>query len=427
MGKFSDFVLQNENADISRLLLRRDNFAGIDLELAVNTIEVRRKIRRKVPSWYGNPELAYPLKLSGEQCSSEETAGYKVSLLLKLYPSGNVRVADLTGGLGVDSWAFSRVAARVLYNEMNPLMAEAAARNFSLLGRENIIVRSEKIEAGDGSAGRLLSGFHPDLISLDPARRSGDGSKVFLPEHCSPDVISLKDELFRFSRHILVKLSPMVDIGLILKRMGKECRELHILSSGGECKETVVLLDREFSGECTLTAASGPECISFTLSQERDAACELIGGAEELKEGSILFEPGKALMKAGAFNLLCRRYPLKKIGYFTHYYLYCPDEGGEFPSELAAAGKFFRIREILPLDGRNIREAGKRYGRGEVTARNIKMDTETLRKKLGVSSGGDVHFFGLHCDFRSGQENVLIAADIRNSWNRRSNECRPGI
>jgi hypothetical protein len=33
-----------------------------------------------------------------------------------------------------------------------------------------------------------------------------------------------------------------------------------------------------------------------------------------------------------------------------------------------------------------------------VTARNIPMDTETLRKKLGVTSGDDAHIFGLKSD-----------------------------
>ena len=60
--------------------------------------------------------------------------------------------------------------------------------------------------------GELLGDFRPDIIFMDPARRSADGSKVFLLEHCSPDVLSLRDELFSLSRYIMLKVSPMADI-----------------------------------------------------------------------------------------------------------------------------------------------------------------------------------------------------------------------
>ena len=79
-------------------------------------------------------------------------------------------------------------------------------------------------------------------------------------------------------------------------------------------------------------------------------------------------------------------------------------EGDQFP-----AGKFFQrflgvtlqifqIGKVLPLDKRNIKSVGKEYPKAEVTARNIPMDTETLRKKLGVTSGDDAHIFGLKSD-----------------------------
>lgn len=51
------------------------------------------------------------------------------------------KVADLTGGLGVDSWAFSEVAEEVLYNEMNPALAAAARHNFKALGVTNIFIK----------------------------------------------------------------------------------------------------------------------------------------------------------------------------------------------------------------------------------------------------------------------------------------------
>ena len=57
------------------------------------------------------------------------------------------------------------------------------------------------------------------------------------------------------------------------------------------------------------------------------------------------------------------------------------------------------------LDQNGIKEAGKTYPHSEVTARNIPMDTETLRKKLGVTSGDDAHIFGLKSD---SQGNLIL-------------------
>ena len=62
----------------------------------------------------------------------------------------------------------------------------------------------------------------------------------------------------------------------------------------------------------------------------------------------------------------------------------------------------------MPLNNRNIRETGRRYPQCEVTARNIKMDTDMLRRKLGISSGGNIHIFALRCDLPGLSENFLL-------------------
>ena len=445
MESFSEFIVKHENDDTARLLLSGKFPDNIDPALAASTIEVRRKLKKKVPSWHARPELVYPLKLSGEQCSSEAAAMYKASLAESVFSrfctscgksddkNRKPNIADITGGLGVDAWAFSGIAGMVLYNEMNPVLANAAAANFQTLGRDNISVKSFMITARHGRGGdgkpqegpgglsgtdaktpsELLDGFKPDIIFLDPARRSSDGAKVFLLEHCSPDVLELKEELLSICRFILLKLSPMADIEMLLDRLGDNVCEIHILAADGECKEILLLMDREFHGECRLAAANftsaGWARMEFGRNdlKKQDGCASL---AESVSPGDILFEPGKALMKAGVFQALCGMFPLKKLGKFTHYYILdtSAPSAGDAAEKLADFGKFFTVTEALPMNKRTIKETGEKYPQAEVTARNIKMDTDTLRKKLGVSSGGNVHIFGLSCDFPCGQENLLI-------------------
>ena len=55
-----------------------------------------------------------------------------------------------------------------------------------------------------------------------------------------------------------------------------------------------------------------------------------------------------------------------------------------------------------------MKEAGKRYPQAEVTARNIPMTSDLLRKKAGCASGGDVHLFGVRLDAGEEAGNYLI-------------------
>ncbi len=365
---------------------------------------MRRKLRLKVPEWYAVPSLRYPFRLSGEQCSSAETASYKAAVA----SVAGGRIADLTGGLGVDSWAFSKVAAAVLYNEMKPELAAAAEHNFRELGVENVTVRNCRLEPGN--VGEVLDGFEPDIIFLDPARRSEDGRKVFRLEDCQPDVLQLLPELFSAAPLILLKLSPMADITLVCRQLGS-VREVHVVASDGECKELLLLLERGYEGNFTTVIYENGSIIqavaeggvlkpmaTLGLVRGRGPQAEPVGGVAKrrfenttLCDGVFLFEPGKALLKAGAFDLPCR-FGLEKMGRHTHLYT------GQVPDELRPFGKCFEILEVLPLNNKTINELGKRYPQASVTARNIPLTSDQLRKKLGVKDGGTIHIFGLHSD-----------------------------
>ena len=423
MEKLADFVSSHISDDPVRLIMNRDRWPEIDMDMAVNSIESRRKLRDKVREWHDEPRLVFPLKLSAEQCSSSATGRYKAGLASRISGKESWAIADLTGGLGVDSWFFSQKAERVLYNEMQEVLCRAAEHNFKVLEAGNISVSNGIARQGDIE--KILDGFNPDIVYMDPARRGEGGRKVFLIEDCTPDVLTLKDEIFVHTRHILLKLSPMADITMACSRLGSTCREVHVVASGGECKELLIWMDREWNDGYSITAIEihndgSLSEFTFSPSDEKAAAPHLpdrqmsvIGifpppgrGRGPLAEWEgadgrhclserWLFEPGKALMKAGAFNLISERFGIGKLGTSTHYYI-VEDEAKA--AGLKGHGKLYRIISCSPLDKRSIKSAGKDYPKAEVTARNIPMDTDTLRKKLGVSSGDGIHIFGLRSD-----------------------------
>ena len=452
MEQLTTFISDHLEDDTSKLLLNRKKWPGIDMDLAVSCIESRRKLKGKVQEWHDTPGLIFPFKLSAEQCSSSATAEYKASLAEKIVmsassagrdgvgkqefigdvfplsvPSGRGwRIADLTGGLGVDSWYFSQRAEKVLYNEMQTQLCKAAEHNFKILGSDNIEISNHAVSSTASEDGieltpiGLLDDFRPDIVYMDPARRGEGGKKVFLIEDCTPDVLTLKDEIFSTCRHILIKLSPMADITMVCDRLGRHCREVHVVAAGGECKELLIWMDKEWDGEYSIHAVelpngyplSEPAVFSFFPSQERgmtgQAGHDFIQTQVNVMPDLIghlhLFEPGKALMKSGAFNLISERFCIFKIGKSTHYYI-CNQES--MVPELKKHGKVFNIIRCEALDKRTIKAAGREFPKAEVTARNIPMDTDTLRKKLGVTSGDDAHIFGLKSDSMG---NLLIIA-----------------
>ena len=468
--EFSEFIQAYDGEDVGALALKRARLAGEveDFDLALTTLECRRKLRAKVPEWYAVPALRYPLRLSAEQCSSAETARYKASVaraaatraaVLSVksgqFPDGG-RLADLTGGLGVDSWAFAQVFREVLYNEMRPELADAARHNFAALGLTNIRVRSCELvpdslasassahpasasadtSASGPSAGNVaavLDGFQPDILFLDPARRAADGRKVFRLEDCQPDVLNLLPELLAAAPLVLLKLSPMADITLVARQLG--CvREVHVVAADGECKELLLLLERGYEGPSATTIYEsgailpldqvqgiiGPGPFSGAGPGPTEVPCSALqaicggpgpGGKSgpgpnegwTWSKGAILFEPGKALLKAGAFDLPCR-YGLTQLDRHTHLYV----TEGPVPAELALFGKCFAIIETVPLNNRTLKETGRKYPLAEVTARNQPLTSDQLRARLGVRSGGDIHIFGA----KTVAGNVLIISKI---------------
>lgn len=398
-----------------------------------------RRLLSKLPEWAdAAPSLKIPSRLNIEQCSSGVTARYKAALAVRnLSPEC---IADLTGGLGADCLAFSRICRTVLYNEKNAELASAVESNFAALGVHNVVFRSCCLRpAGVGEA--LAGGeFRPDLIYLDPARRSDSGRKLLRLADCMPDVLSLKDELLAVCPEVLLKLSPMADISQLCRELGPEVQQVHCVGAGGECKELLLWLHRGHAGGVRifvsgdldaasrdadgafapalnltseeapaqgLSSAPSPDAfapvLSFTPSQEAEAPLKLFAQTSDLREDMLLFEPSAEVNKSGCFKLLCSLFPLVKLGRSTHLYAEASPSGCEAAEQLRRLGRLFRIKRICAFSGAAAEALGREFPRCEVSARNLPLSSEELRRKMKCSSGGNVHIFAAHVDF-SGNE-----------------------
>ncbi len=375
---------------------RQSTKAGFAAILADLEQEPLGKVLEKVPEWRGVEGLRVPSRINAEQCSSSAAARYKAALAERLCGTGKPRIADLTGGLGVDSFFLSQKASRLLYLERNPELCVAVESNFKLLGASNVNIVNYSCGPDSGTA-RILKEFVPDMVFLDPARRSAEGKKVFLLEDCEPDLTAMLPMLLESAPRVLVKVSPMADISLLRKRLGESLKEVHIVQHRGELKELLLLLSKgpEDATGLSLTVAIADTDNSLTFNADDESASSIAFASEsELTEGAILFEPGPALAKSGAFRLLCSRFNLRTLSSASHLYT------GKVPDELKPFGKSRAIIKVLPFGKAAIKELESPAA--EISAKGIPMTSEELRKRLGCPSGGNLHIFGvtLHPDHR---------------------------
>ena len=280
----------------------------VDLPFALDQIRGRQIARRKLPTWAAIDGILYPPHLSMEQCSSEQTARYKASIVERLVnnslPTGATGVfraatdvaaapqrganphsrrratwggaslfADLTGGFGVD-FAFMAQAfhaslstqspVKSFYVERNPQLCDLAQHNFPLLGLRNTEVVCSTTEdflstlwsnIKASPTGRGLEGAKASptggglegatIICLDPARRDDHGGRTYGIADCTPNVLELRDTLLAKADYVLLKLSPMLDWRKAVSDLGEDyVCEVHIVSVRNECKELLIVLQK---------------------------------------------------------------------------------------------------------------------------------------------------------------------------------------
>ena len=380
--EFIDFIKAHQHEDTARLLLSAARYPTIDMPLAVQQIEGLRTAAEKWPSLLGHEDFMYPPRLNREQASSEATARYKASLLSP--PTSHLSpltLADLTGGMGIDTLAFASLhAATVDYVERDPDLCALMERNLAAMGITNVTVHcADSLEW-------LIPHSSFDILYLDPARRNAAGRKVAAFEDCTPDILQHLDLLRAKAQRLLIKASPMIDISLALRQLGT-VSEVHIVAVKGECKEVLFLCGGSAATEPTINLANLTSLssqastarmasFSFRPSEEQTATATYCAAV-----GRYLYDPHAALRKAGCFRLLGQRLSLPLLAPNSH--LYTSDEWlPDFP------GRTFEVLQEVPLNRKAIREALP-GGEAHVVVRNFPAEAAVLQKQLGLREGGD--------------------------------------
>ena len=375
------FIRENLNADVPTLALKKAP-VGTDVSLALRQIAARQLLQKKVPQWAENEDLLFPVHLSIEQCSSEAAAKYKAGLL------DGQTFADLTGGLGIDTFYISQHFRQTDYVEMQTELCDLARHNFAIL-KADVKVLNETAED-------YLKRCEPkDCIFIDPARRDEHGRKTISISDCTPDVAALQDLLRQKAKRVLIKLSPMLDISKALEELC-HVKEVHVVAVANECKELDFIMERDYQGEVHFVCVNlmtNQQELCFTMAEERSSTTRLADGVMK-----YLYEPNPALMKAGCFKLLTARFDVYKLHRNSN--LYTSDRLIlDFP------GRVFEVQDWAPYNKKVKSTLLADVKKASVAVRNFPLSVAELRKNLKIADGDENYVFATTL---KGEEKIII-------------------
>lgn len=446
-------------------------------------------------------------------------------------PPRSGTLVDLTGGFGVDCSYMSREFSHAVYVERQEHLCVLAVHNMNALGLRHVAVvnadAEEYLRALTGESGDRRPESHQDhsdhlhcpdpnarqaqelrqdresswiggshrqesesadsrstvvptipaaaaaatpvsLIFLDPARRDEHGARTYAIEDCTPNVLELRDRLLAAAPCVMIKLSPMLDWRKAVADFGGAVSEVHIVSTGNECKELLLVLQRHESGAGdTGTADAAGSTGAYTSTAAGNAAPDNLAPGNPaviaaaamhgpspdiapasdgtpgnpdppltlrvycVNDGDVvsydydpngassdrslrlaplpepmayLYEPNASIMKAGCFALVERRYGVVQIGPDSHLFVGAR-RIDDFP------GRAFAIDTVTAMGKRERKTALAGITRANISVRNFPLTAPQLRAKLKLADGGDVYLFGT--TMQGGRHVLIRAAKVR--------------
>lgn len=374
MEKEIAFIEINKTKSLPEIALTLSKHPELDKNFIINQINGLQKAQKKLPEFYQNNNIIYPTTISIEQCSSEQTATFKTTIIRHSGLAPESHLIDLTGGFGIDTYYFSKQFKEVTYLEPNVELFNLVQQNFKTLGALNINFKNTTTEDFLNNNTQ-----HFDIAYIDPSRRN-EIEKVFMLSDCIPNIIDLQEEILKIADKILIKTSPILDIKQSIKEL-ENVSEIWVVSLNNECKEVLYLVDKETPLEPninTINIGKINQVFSFNYTNEENCSTHF---SEPL---NYLYEPNTSILKAGAFKSIAQKYQLKKIAQHTHLYT-SENLVGNFP------GRCFKINTVLPYQPKAFKKLGIK--KANITCRNFIDSVAQIKKKLNCTDGGNNYVF----------------------------------
>lgn len=368
------------NADTNKLrLAHHGNDSMTDV---IDQIDCRQRTASKLKlTLQQAPHFIFPSVLSAEQSTSDFLAEYHASALCKCH---EMKVLDMTCGLGIDAFHIAKQAKSVTAIEITPHTCICAKHNAAELGLHNFT-------AICGDSSEVINTFHDDefdCIFIDPARRGEHGQRLFSLNDCKPNVTTLLPRMLRIAPRVVIKASPMLDITHTINEL-KNVSHIYVIGNKQECKELVVICEREKSNTpITINAVTidndGSIASEFCFSIEDEASSSAI--YTEPISGDFIHIPYPASIKTGAFRILSSRFNTAACAPNSHLFI-SKNQLPDFP------GLSLEIIDVFPFNKKGIKALVSQYKTLNITTRNFPLSPDNLAKKLKIKQGGDMRLF----------------------------------
>ena len=385
------YIAEHADADTYKLLLKAEPNLSFDKSFAILQIECRQRAKNKIPQLLRHEKFLFPKAICAEQCTNEIVAQFHASLF-----DQDDHVLDMTMGLGIDAYYISRHVRRVTAVEVDSEIAAVGKYNFSFLAPNVYVVNDDSLKF----LGKLDSNDGFDAIFIDPSRRDYCGHRVYGFVDCHPIVLSELDFFKEFTPYLVIKASPMLDVTQSMRELGEYLCDVWAVSVKNECKELLfALYFREKASTVTFHAMDydGSDWQLF----ESDSCCLNPQGSSRpcIENAVYLYEPNASIMKLGCYNAVEQAFGAPQLAPNSH--LMVSDKPiDDFP------GRKFRILEVIPFKGKEIKSLSKRYPQLNIATRNFRLNAEALKKRLSTQDGGDIYLFAT--TLASGEQVLIL-------------------
>jgi hypothetical protein len=306
-----------------------------------------------------------------EQCSSEAVALWKA----QAFPVETL--LSITGGLGVDEWAWSKNGTHVISCDIQS--------DLNALVRYNQARLQCSYERLDMDAHSLLSLHQKQTqawVYVDPDRRQDLERLGGYWEQFQPSIGALIDAFGTSYSQWIVKMSPMTDFR-VLRNVLPGSIVFYSVYFDGEVKELLLYIDinANFNTQRIAVYLDKTEGVSYFT--ERTPTEYVASVSPEKKEGSkrYIYEPHGGINNLN-LNALLAEIPFLKSLTPQHTLF---ESGVEFPPHWG------RCKHILDSYEGSLNDISKALKQAQITAASVTarntqgLKTELIRSKLGLS------------------------------------------
>ncbi|MBU6348336.1 MAG: hypothetical protein KGQ38_06975, partial [Actinomycetales bacterium] len=268
---------------VTKLRKAHPELSGELISEAVTQAGLQRTLSSR---WAGNYSDLILTSSGIEQATRPDVANWRAEWIKSRF-GPDVRILDLTCGLGFDAMAMARSGLSVTAVELDPLVAHCAAYNLSPYGVEVICSDGLAVEKSDY-----------DLLFIDPMRRdpnsarnvTGQQKRILDPESWSPSWSQICE--LALSTSVICKVAPGIQDQYLSQwdcvwiSENGDLVEAMTISNGTGRRSAVLIEDDDFivvpSSELPPVKEAGDYLIvpngAITRGQALATVCDLVNG-----------------------------------------------------------------------------------------------------------------------------------------------------